>query len=186
MDGPFYHDTKTPFLDADAAAVSPLSTYVALVAAGLLPPLGANYFAFPGKALRIRGFGRFTTGATPGNLTFGILYGTGASANGVTVCETGAVALVASQSNMSFEFDVTVVCRSKGATGTLFGTGKLIANPALIASTAQPLMLPASSPAVSAAVDLTSPTLVLSPQMKRSGSTAEAATLHDLRFDALN
>jgi hypothetical protein len=186
MDGAFYHDSRTPFFIADAGAVTLAATYKALIPAGSLAPLGANYFGFPGKKVRIRVFGRMTTGATPGNVQIGLLYGTGADANGVTVCQSGAVALLTGQTNISFEAEFIVVCRTLGPTGTLFGTGKMVANPALIASTTQPLMIPASAPAASASVDLTSSSLLLSPQLLRSGSTAETAQIHDYQFDALS
>jgi hypothetical protein len=184
-DGLFYVDSRAPFISADAAAVTLASTAKALIPVANIPVLGSNYFSFIGKAVRIRLFGRMTTAATPGNGQFSLYYGTGADANGVVVAQSAAFALTASQSNMSWEAELIVRCRSMGAAGTLFGTGTFNANVAVVASTLQPVMIPASAPAASGAVDLTA-ALVLSPQFSRSGSTAETMQVHDVSYEALN
>lgn len=185
MDGAFYLDTREPFIGLDVAAVTLASTLKALYPAGNFPPLGGQYFARVGKKLHIRAFGRATTGATPGNLVVSLLYGTGADANGVVLASSAATALTASQTNLTWQADFYVHCRSTGATGTLFCTGELVANPGLVASTLQPIMIPASAPVVSAACDLTA-ALILSVQASRSGSTAETMQIHDLEVTALN
>jgi hypothetical protein len=81
-----------------------------------------------------------------------MLYGNGADANGVTICASAAIALIANQTNLSWMAEFAVHCRSIGASGTLFGTGFAKFNPAVIASTAQPILIPASAPAVSGGV----------------------------------
>lgn len=184
-DGLFYLDTREPFIGADVAAVTLASTNKALVPASNLPALGGQYFSRVGKKVRIRLFGRITTVLTPGNLTLGIYYGTGADANGVLLASSGALVLVASQTSLSWEIEWTVHCRSIGNVGTLFAVGRARFNPAVIASTAQPIMMPASVPVVSAACDLTA-ALLLSPQVLRSGSTAETMQVHDIEVVALN
>lgn len=185
-DGLFYNDLREPFIGADIAAVTLSTTLKALYPVSNFPPLGSQYFGRVGKKMRIRAFGRITTGTTPGNLTLSLLYGTGADANGVTICSSAAVALVASQTNLSWEAIFEVHARSLGSAGTLFGTGRAHFNPGVIASTAQPLMIPASAPAVSGACDLTSQSNILSVQASRSGSTAETMQVHDLDVIALN
>jgi hypothetical protein len=184
-DGLFYNDTREPFLSTDLAAISPLSTAVALYTASAFPVLGGQYFSRPGKRLRIRLFGRCTSALTPGNMSFAVYYGTGASANGVLLASSGAVAWTASQANMSFTVEVVVACRTTGSAGTLFCTGKAHVNVAAIASTLQPLLIPATAPVVSGACDLTA-ALIVSVQMLRSGSTAETAQVHDLEVIAMN
>ena len=161
------------------------ATNKALYPVSNFPVLGGQYFSRPGKKLHIVAYGRMTTGATPGNLTLGVLYGTGADANGVVLASSAAVALVANQTNITWNLDVMVHCRTTGSAGTLFAIGQFICNPALIASTAQPLMIPASAPAVSSACDLTA-ALVVSLQALRSGSTAETMQVHDLKVVAVN
>lgn len=184
-DGLFYNDLREPFIAADLTAISPLATAVALYTPSAFPVLGGQYFARVGKAVRIRIFGRCTSAATPGNVSFAIYYGTGASANGVLLASSGAVAWSANQSNMSFMVEVDVTCRSIGSAGTLFCTGYAKFNVAAVASTLQPLLIPATAPAVSGACDLTA-ALILSVQMLRSGSTAETAQVHQMQVIALN
>lgn len=181
----FFNDTRAPFIAADLSAISPLSTAVALYTPSSFPVLGGNYFAFAGKALRIRLFGRMTSAATPGNVSFAVYYGTGASANGVLLASSGAVAWTASQTSMSFWLEVDVTCRTTGSTGTLFATGIAHINVAAVASTLQPMLIPATAAVVSAACDLTA-ALIISVQMLRSGSTAETAQVHQMQVIALN
>lgn len=184
-DGLFYNDMREPFIAVDIAAISPLATAVPLYPASNFPVLGGQYFSRPGKKLRIRLFGRCTSALTPGNVSFAVYYGTGAAANGVLLASSGAVAWSASQTNMSFMVEVYVHCRSIGSAGTLFCTGKAVFNPAAVASTLQPLMIPATAPVVSGACDLTA-ALIISVQMLRSGSTAETAQIHDMEVVAMN
>ena len=181
-DGLFYNDLREPFISADVAAVTLSTTLKALYPAGAFPAFGGQYFARPGKKVKIRAFGRITTGVTPGNLTVSLLYGTGADANGVTIVSSAATALIASQTNLSWVVEFYVHCRSTGATGTLFGVGRMLSNPAVIAST---VIIPASAPVVSSACDLTA-ALILSVQASRPGSTAETMQVHDLEVIAMN
>lgn len=184
-DSIFYNDMREPFVAADLTAISPLATAVALYTPSSFPVLGGQYFARPGKALRIRLFGRCTSALTPGNVSFAVYYGTGASANGVLLASSGAVAWTASQTNMSFWVEVDVTCRTTGSTGTLFCTGEAQFNVAAVASTLQPLLIPPTAPVVSAACDLTAANII-SIQMIRSGSTAETAQVHQMQVIALN
>ena len=181
----FYTDLREPFIGADVAAVTLAATAKALFPASNFPSLGGQYFRRIGKRLRIRAFGRITTGATPGNGQFSVYYGTGVDANGVLLAQSAAFALIASQTNLSWEAEVQVHCRSLGSAGTLFCTGKARFNAGVVASTAQPLLIPASAPAVSGACDLTASN-ILSLQFSRSGSTAETMQIHDLEVEAMN
>jgi hypothetical protein len=185
MDGPFFVDSRAPFLSGDVAAVTLAATDKAMIPAANIPVLGANYFGWVGKAVRIRLFGRMTTGATPGNLSISMYYGTGADANGVVLAASGAIAGVANATNLSWEAEFYVRCRTMGAAGTLFCTGRFLPNVGLVLSTAQPMLIPASAPAASGSCDLTA-SLLLSPQFKRSGSTAETLQVHDVSYEALN
>jgi hypothetical protein len=188
MDGAYYWDTRLPFISGPTqiAAVTLAATAKALYTAGAFPVLGANYFGFPGKKLRIRMAGRVTTAATPGNGSFNVLYGTGADANGTLLMTGGPVALTASQTSISWWGEWAIYCATIGATGTLFCMGIAHFGVTVIASTLQPIMMPANTPAVSGAVDLTSGTLIPSIQYLRSGSTAETMQVHDLEVVAVN
>ncbi len=182
-DGLFYNDLREPFIGADVAAVTLSTTDKALYPKDNFPVLGGQYFARIGKKMRIRLFGKITTAATPGNLTIGIYYGTGADANGVLLQSSAAQTLIASQTNLSWQIEVFVHARSLGSTGTLFVTGKCFFNTAVIA--AGTFLIPASAAAVSGACDLTS-ALILSVQAKRSGSTAETMAVQDMEVISLN
>ncbi len=184
-DGLFYNDIREPFIGTDIAAVTLLTTDLALYPAANFPVLGGQYFARIGKKLKIRLFGRMTTAATPGNLVFDIYYGDGTAANGTLLASSVATALTASKTNLSWMCEVFVHCRSIGATGTLFCTGMTLFNVGLIASTLAPMLIPDSAAVVSGACDLTA-AKIISVQAKRSGSTAETMQVHDMEVTALN
>jgi hypothetical protein len=183
-DGLFYVDSRPPFLSADVGSVTLAATSKAIIPVANIPILGANYFNFIGKAVRITLFGRLTTAATPGNGQWNIYWGSGADANGTVIGSSGALALTASQSNMSWRMEVIVRCRAMGVTGSLFVTGEWRANVAVLSGTLQPALIPASVPAA-VTVDLTAAN-VISPQFLRSGSTAESMQCHDVSYEALN
>lgn len=184
-DGIFYRDTKPPFI---GAALLPISvtlstTDKALVTASSIPYFGPQYFSYIGKKIHVRLFGTITTAATPGNGTFAVYYGTGADANGVLLASSAAHVLLATQTTQSWSADFMVHCRSTGSTGTLFVTGTCDFTPAV--SAAGGGLIPAATPVVSAACDLTA-ALVVNLQFKRSGSTAETMIVHDMEYEALN
>ena len=184
MDGPFWVDLRAPHINADVASVTLATTYKAALPVANLPVLGSNYFGYVGKCVRLRVWGQITTGATPGNIQAGVYWGTGADANGTIIVQSAATALTASQTNLSWELDLLIRCRALGVSGSLIGHGMLNANVAVVASTLQPVMLPASA-AAAVTVDLTQ-NFVLSPQILRSGSTAESLIVHDFTYEALN
>lgn len=184
-DGLFYNDLREPFIGTDIGLVTLATTAKALYPASNFPVLGGQYFSRIGKKLRIRLFGRMTTVLTPGNGSFNVYYGSGADANGVLLMTGAPVALSASQINMSWAAEIFVHCRSIGSAGTLFCTGKAHFNVGLIASTLQPILLPASAPAVSPACDLTAANII-SVQYLRSGSTVETMQVHDMEVVAMN
>ena len=184
-DGLFYLDTREPFVAADIPAVTLAATAKALYPASNFPVLGGQYFARPGKAVRITLFGRMTTGITPGNGSFNILYGSGADAAGVLLMTGTPVALVASGTNLSWTAEVTVTCRTTGSAGTLFCTGWTEFSVGLLLATNAPVLLPASAPAASGACDLTAANII-SVQYLRSGSTAETMQIHQMQVMALN
>lgn len=181
-DGLFYNDLREPFVTVSPAAVTLAATAKALYTTSQFPVLGGNYFARVGKKLRIRLFGQITTGATPGNGSFNVYYGTGADANGVAIMTGTPVALTASQTNMSWQLDIVVTCRTTGSTGTLFCTGMAKFNEAVYSPM---MMLPASAPAASGSCDLTAANII-SVQFLRSGSTAETMQVLEMEVIALN
>jgi hypothetical protein len=183
-DGLFYNDLREPHFVSDLAAVTLATTDKALYTTSDVPNL-AGYFLRPGKKVRVRLFGKITTAATPGNLTIDVYWGSGADATGTIVVSSAAFALTASQTNLSWECEVTVRCITKGSSGSLRGRGIFSANVGVVASTLQPVMIPASANA-DVSVDLSpSANNIISVQAKRSGSTAETMTVQDLEVIAL-
>jgi len=185
MDGAFYLDQRSPFITVDVPSVTLATTAKALYTPSYFPVLGGNYWGYPGKAIYLRLFGRITTVATPGNGSFDIYNGTGADANGTIIVSSAALALSINQTNVSWWLELVVRCRITGLVGTLFGTGAAHFNVGVLASTLQPMLLPASVPAASATHDLT-PANIISVQFKRSGSTAETMQVHEMAVVALN
>jgi hypothetical protein len=171
------HETIDPLVFADESDITLASTYKALIPTARYN-LGTQFFNKVGRKLRIRAFGKITTAATPGNGQMGILFGTNADANGVTVCQSAAFALTAGQTTLSWEAEFYIHARSLGTTGTLFGCGKLLMNNAVAATSVQPIMIPSGTAVVSGSCDLTG-VLVPSLQFLRSGSTAEHMWVQD-------
>ena len=184
-DGLFYNDLREPFVVSDLTAISPLATAVALYTPSAFPVLGGQYFSRPGKAIKIQIFGRMTSALTPGNVSWAVFYGTGASNNGVNLAASAAKAWTASRANDSFYLETIVTCRTTGSAGTLFCTGFVMPNVGSVASTLQPVLIPDTAPVVSAACDLTA-ALIISVQAIRSGSTAETMQVHQMQVTALN
>jgi hypothetical protein len=171
------HETIDPLVQADESDITMASTYKALIATGRYN-LGTQFFNKVGRKLRIRAFGKITTAATPGNIQMGILWGTNADNNGTMVCLRAAVALTAGQTTLSWEVEIYLHCRAIGTAGSLFGTGKLVANNAVLATSVQPVMIPASAAVAVGSLDLTGVS-VPSLQALRSGSTAEHIWVQD-------
>jgi hypothetical protein len=188
MDGPFFVDTRAPHLTAslDSVSVTLSTTNKAIVPISNLPVLGSNYFGYIGKAVRMTMLGRITTAATPGNGQFNLYLGSGVDATGTIILASPTFALTASQTNITWQIQCWVRCRAVGGSGvgSLMATGTANFAPAVVASSLQPLLFPASAPTATT-VDLTVANF-LSPQFLRSGSTAETMTVHEFLFESLN
>lgn len=182
MDGAFYNDLREPFVVVAPGAVTLATTAKALYTASQFPVLGGQYFARPGKKIKIRLFGIITTAATPGNGSFNVYYGTGADANGVLLMTGTPVALTAGQTNLTWELEIYVKCVTIGSAGTLLCNGKAQFNEAVLAPHQ---MLPTATGGVSGACDLTAANII-SVQFLRSGSTAETMQVLDMEVIALN
>lgn len=182
MDGAFYQDTREPFITVPPAAVTLAATAKALYTPSQFPLLGGQYFARVGKKLKIATRGIITTGVTPGNGSFNILYGTGADANGVALVTGTPVALTASQTNIMWVLEIVITCITTGSAGTLRCTGWVHFGEAVQATFQA---LPTTVGGVSAACDLTA-ALIPSVQFLRSGSTVETMQIVDMEVTALN
>jgi hypothetical protein len=149
--------------------------------------LPTNYWT-PGKRIWVRAFGTMTTGATPGNMTLEMRCAQ-ASALGVIIATSTAIALTANKTTISWFFEGVYECRTNGASGTMFAYGKFIANQLglLIPAANNPLVIPESGAMAAVAMDTTAAANAgISLQMKRSGSTAESVTVHDVAINSMN
>lgn len=179
----FIQDTRPPFAVDAFPTITLSTTSLMLWPAAIWSPTYATDW-FGGKLFHCRAFGTLTTAATPGNLTIEIRYGTTDNA-GILLATSAALTLVASQTTQSWRSEFYVRCRDMGQPGTnglLAATGIFECSTAVIA--AGQAMIPASAPAA-VACD-TSITSGINLQFKRSGSTAETATVQEMVFAALN
>lgn len=183
-DGLFYVDTREPHLVTDVAAVTMAATAKALYPAAIFPTLGGGYFSRPGKAIKISLWMKMVLGATPGNFSFNLHWGTGADANGTLICVAGTpVALTASVTKCGYA-EFIIRCLTTGAAGTLQATGIAWFDHLIIANTLQPIMVPTAGAAASAALDLTAANIV-SVQVLQSG-TAGTIQVQQMQVEALN
>ena len=183
-DGLFYLDMREPHMVTDMAAVTMAATAKAVYPAAAFPVLGGQYFNRPGKAIKISMWLKLALGATPGNFSFNVYWGTGADANGTLICTAGTpVALTASVTKCIYA-EFIVRCLTTGTAGTLQATGWAVADPAIIGSTLNPILIPSAGAAASASLDLTAANIV-SVQVLQSG-TAGTIQCQSLVVEALN
>lgn len=181
--GAFFHDTKPPWIITDPASVTLATTDKALYGAQHIAAFGGTGYWWAGKKLGLRVFGRATTVLTPGNFSWSLYFGSGADATGTVLGTSKVVAASASQTNLCWMAQLELDCRVIGSSGTILACGFIFADAALIANGYVPF--PASAP-VAVTVDLTSVSNILSLQLKRSGSTAETAQVHQIALSPLS
>jgi hypothetical protein len=181
-DGVNYRDLRQPFVTADMPAITLAATQKMLWAyAGSPTQLPANYW-FVGKTVKLSALLKFVTGATPGNLTLGMMYGAAdAAAPNVT---SEAIAANASLTKSIF-IQGYATCRSVGTSGTLamWGCGHVDATTIALTGT---YIFPIGGVTVVSTIDTTVGTNHLCFQAMRSGSTAETIAPVGLTFEALN
>jgi len=175
-DGLFYNDTRESFVVGDVSPVTMAATAKALYPASNFPSL-TGFWNRIGKTLRIQAWLKLVLGGTPGNISFNVHWGTGADANGTLVCVAGTpVALTGSVTKCGY-LDLIVRCLTTGPTGTLQAVGIATFDPAIVASTLQPIVFPAGGGAASAALDLTAANIV-SVQALQSGTAGTIQVQH--------
>ncbi len=184
-DGLFYLDTREPHLVSNLPAATLLTTATMLYPAASFPVLGSQYFNRPGKAIKIEMAFTIVTGLTPGNFSFNVLWGTGVSANGTGIMTAGTPVAATASVTKRGKVEVTVRCLTTGSAGTLEATGIAWADPGVIASTLQPIMLPTGASAASGALDLTAANIV-SIQGLMSGTAGCTLVVDELKVTALN
>lgn len=170
-DGPTYTNsvTETSLLPAPAVFSIPGNTM------------------YVGKTYRIIARGEIATGASPGNLTFRVRYGS--ATGGVIISDTGAVAMTASiATKFMWRIEVEFTCRATGSgtSGSLFGEGE-----ASGMTSVTPVILSAmGSAGVSAplavGVDTTTTTTLQVTALTSAAVAATQLILHYYSLEALN
>lgn len=182
MDGPFYVDTRPPYMAAAYPTVTLTTTYKAIMPASAYPKLGPNYFNYVGKAIRMSVFGTLNTGATPGNIFTSVIWGNGADANGTQLNNNLGASGQTSYNTQHFWINLVIRCRAIGAAGI----GTLVLTGTHFQDTWGFQTWPTGGNAVATTlVDLTLDSIP-SIQMQRSGSTTETVQVYDFIFEALN
>ena len=174
----YYRSPRQPFVVLDESAITLATTQKALwpYARSILP---TNFWTV-GKTVKLTAWGKVTTDGTAGNYVAGIGYG---SADAPTALGASAsVAGTVSQTAITWRFEAYVTCRTIGATGTLIAFGTWIPAVAVLASTLQPLHVPANT-AVATTVDTTVGTNSLVLTLQRSGAGVWTATTQGLHVE---
>ncbi len=149
----------TSQVDSTALTASTTATSILPPAAAFTLP--ANYFSI-GKALRIRAWGRVSNiVTTPGTLTLDIRFGS--LATPIVVFNGGAMTLnVVAKTNVPWQWESLLICRSIGATttATMFGMGQwtsesVVGSPVPTTGGNGSLLLPVVTPAVGTGFDST-------------------------------
>lgn len=178
-DGIFYRDTRPPFMIADQTAIT--GTSEALAWPSAYSSLPANYFAQPGKGLKVLAMGKITTPASSqGNITVTVRYGT--TTGGTSLGASTATALVASATNIPWRMEFYVWCRTIGSSGSLFMMGKFETTTAVIASPST-IFFPASAPAAVTVDTTAAQGIVVGITM---GSASDSLTTQMLDLESLN
>lgn len=165
MDGNYIGVRPQAQLITDEAAITLSTTMKALwLPAKTLLPAG---FWYARKTVRLTAFGKATTDGTAGNYVFELGYGSGDAPTPLVAGAT--VAGTVSQTNVSWKAEAIIECRSVGTSGVLRMWGQWSPAVALLASTLQPYIFPASAPA-DVTVDTTAGTNALTFQAQRSGA----------------
>jgi hypothetical protein len=173
---PYYARLQT--LQADGAAVTTNGADTSVLLGAAKYTLPASFLQFIGQDLRIRAAGRASTTTGSNTLTFKVLF----NATPIVVFNGGAITLVASQTNQTWEVDITLTVRAigSGTVANLMGVGRFNASTALLAVTTQ--MLPATAPAVGTGFDSTAANLV--DFTANWSATGNSLTCHQFCLDA--
>jgi hypothetical protein len=175
----FYEVLMASQIDGTALNTSTTATTILPPAARFTLP--SNFFTNIGKRITLTAGGRIST-FTSGTLTLSINFGTGLAAG--VVWTSGAITMVASQTNLTWYTEIDLTCRSLGAgTGaTLMGIGRL----ATAAITGGNGLMPATAPAVGAGFDSTATNIVDLFAAWSVSSASNSIQTHEYSLESLN
>lgn len=151
--------------DGAAYASSTTVTDVSPTPNTLIPAM----YVHPNTVFEVRAAGRFSTSGTP-TLNLGVYYG---GVAGTALCTTGTVTTASGAANVTWDLTATLIVRSIGSAGSIFATGRVhgIASPAAV-------MMPASAPAVTSSLDLTSAKALTLGATWGTNSASNTLTVH--------
>lgn len=163
-------------LQADGAAVTTNGADTSMLLGQAKYTLPASFLQFIGQDLRIRAAGRISTTTGSNAISFKVLFGA------IAVFNPGAVTLVASQTNQTWELDINLTVRAvgSGTTANLMGIGHFDCSTALLAVTTA--LLPATAPAVGSGFDSTATQVV--DLTANWSATGNSLTCHQFCLDA--
>ena len=170
---PYYARLQTSQVDGAAVTAATITSMLPTQAKYTLP---ASFLQFIGQDLRVRAAGRLSTTTGTNTLTFSVVFGS------IAVFASGAVTLIASQTNQSWVFDVTMtLCAvGSGTSANFMGIGTLQASAAVLAN--GNVVTPATAPAVGSGFDSTA---VQTVDLQCTWSaTGNSLTCHQYALDA--
>lgn len=177
MDGGYIGVRRSSILLADESPITLATTQKALwLPAKTLIPAGVWY---PGKIVKLTAFGKATTDGTAGNYVFGAGLGAGDAPAAIVIGAT--VAGTISRTADTWMAELFAECRSYGTAGILRLWGFVTPVVSLLASTLQPYLMPAATPA-DITFDFTAGTNALTLQAQRSGVGVWTMTTTSLQF----
>lgn len=172
---------------ADEGNVTPTTTMKALwapVNVGMAGALRANFW-FPGRAVRLSAAVKLAVGATPGNISFGMGYGSATSPDAPACIVTSTARAGINATGMAVLVGYAQ-CRTDGTAGTLSMWGTAVVDQASIAAANQPIVFPANGTTVVSTIDTTVGTNALTFQASYSGGTPGTVALLGLDLAVLN
>jgi hypothetical protein len=177
-DGIHYLDKKEPHMTAAQGTVTLATTDKLLIPAPFTTAWSQNFFGKIGKSMMLHYYGAITTAVTPGNIGVESYWGT-ADAGGTLLASSAVIALVASQTNVPFRIEAYFTNRGPyGSAASLLPWAVCKFGTAVIASPNDHFIVPPGAP-TAVNVDGTAAS-GLNMQIKRSGSTVETVTIHDV------
>jgi hypothetical protein len=180
MDGPWYNEGMPPFQASTAPQVTMTSSNQPLFPNSWLQPNRPGFFDYVGKTIYYKAWGVSTTGATPGNFNLFVYWGNNTASNG-TQLGSNAFTWVASLTNVCWSIDLYIRARAIGVNGQLVIYGTLFLGQTGL------WMFPFSGTITGVVCDLSrANSNFISPQVNRSGTTAETITPWDMYWQQLN
>lgn len=173
----YYQTLFTAQGDGTAVTAAVATTLLPAQARGFIP---SEFIQFIGQNIRFRSAGRLTTGVSPGTMTLDFRIG---ATNAVWT--TGAMTLVASQTNFTWLCDVTATVRSVGAASTVMAIGNFYISTSVIAASGgqgPSWLFPATAPAAGGSFDCTATNQL--DHFVTFSATVNSITCHQFQVDA--